>query len=176
MILGLAKRQVGKHKSDFNAKHFYDKYIENIEKNTIYHVSKPTHTNILKDFNTEIMKLIIEKSFEYVLPFRMGALRIKNKKTQLLLDDKGELITRKLTVNYKATRELWNSDIESYNKRKLIFYTNEHSDENKAFFYWNKKKMNFKNSYYKSFIPSRVNKRWLAATIKNPDLKVKYYE
>lgn len=175
-IRGLGKRQKSKNKGDFKTKEFYEAYINEIEKDTVYHVTKTIHTNILKEFNMEIMKLIIEKNFEYIIPFKLGNLRIKNRKVKLKLKQDGSVDCSKLPVDWIKTRELWNKDIECYNKRKLVYCTNEHSDEYKAFFYWNKKRCNFKHSYYKSFTASRTNKRWLAATIKNPDIKVKYYE
>jgi len=173
-MIEIAKRTEGKHKADFGTEYLYKKYKEVIiDKTSVYNVTRRQHTDVLKQINAGIMKLIIEKSFEFTAPFRLGYYRVKTRQMKYKFHENGDLNTRQIPVDYKATKEMWARNPEAKAKKKLVFITNEHYDEQKPFFYWNKQRINFTNGRFKSFVPSRANKRALAYQIKT--FKTKYY-
>lgn len=175
-MIGVAKRNKGKNKAKVVVRHLYAHYLENAPKgNTVYNVKNTIYTNILQDFNEALMALIIEKNFEYKLPYRLGSLRIRSRATKLSLKEDGSLDTKRIPVDWKATKKMWTDNPELHKLKKLVFITNEHTDGNAAGFYWMKKTAVVKNIYYRSFIVSRANKRRLAEVIKDPNIKVKYY-
>jgi len=59
-------------------------------------VSSSTYSVILNDFNKAISKEMLENAFEYILPFRLGIIRIKKYKAHYKVDEETGKIMKKL--------------------------------------------------------------------------------
>lgn len=163
----------GKNSADFTIKDIYKRYINTIEKNTIYDIKQVKFTSILKRFNTEILDLIVLKGYEVKLPM-LGVVRVSGRKVKLKLDENGNLDTSRLPVDYKATKELWSRDLEAAKNKKLIFITNNHTDGYKYFFHWTKGRV--KSISAVSFKLYRHHSRLISKVLKNREVynNVKY--
>ena len=133
----------------------YKYYISDKEKGTVLWVDRKTYTSIIKAANTMLADYILNESYHIVLPYLLGRLRIVKKRL--------DFAEGKLPIDWAATKK--------YGKR--IFHTNEHTNEYKYRWLWDKHHSNVKHSNYYSFIPCRTNSRKLAQSLFN---KIDYIE
>lgn len=116
--------------------------------------------NVLYDLNKTISNLVITKSFEYRLPFRLGHLRIIKKKLRLKIKD-GKIDTNSNMVDWEATFDYWEEKYGTRDKKilktikdkKRIYQLNEHSNGDIMSWYWNKKLCNVPNHTVYKFKP-----------------------
>ncbi len=184
----IKKRKIGdgKYKADIKTSDLYNYYKENIpvvdsitgkgKTSGAYDITNKMYSDILKDINNAIISLIILENFEFDLPFKLGHLSLKQRKIKFKLTESGELDTRYLNVDWKATNDLWNSNEESKKNKNLIFFTNEHTNGNRMSYWWSKKGASTVGikAYY--FLPSRDMKRKAAKFLQDTDLRLGYYE
>jgi hypothetical protein len=181
----IPKRSAGKKKVDVGNKDLYEFYksqlkpVESIaggETLGSYDIKAKLYGEVLRELNSRIFDLIILENFEFKLPYSLGKLSMVQKKVKIKLDENGELKTKNLAVNYKATNELWRNDEEARKNKTLIFHTNEHSDGNRMSYMWSKKgaKCQGLESYY--FLACRTIKRKPSKFLSDPDLKLMFYE
>ena len=90
---------------------FYNDYLDNIEKDTVYDINYTKYRAIVTDYFKHLRQRLIEEGKRIKLPYRMGTVQIVKSRPKHL--DK-----RSLRIDYKATKETG----------KLIFLLNEHSD------------------------------------------------
>lgn len=136
-----------KIKNVLTLKHSYKYYIKDIDKSSKFYIKEKQYRDICEDFNRMIMTEIIENGEFFVIPYRLGVLRIKKRRIDL----------NNLKPNFKVFNE-------EHIKSKFL---NEHSGGYYCRFYWNKNINTIvTNKTLYSFIPTRYNKRYLAKTIK----------
>lgn len=128
----------------------YKVYCEDYPKSK---VDKKMYIKICLTFFKECLNCLIEGG-EVRLPF-MGILKIVKRDRNF----------NKLQPNWKATKELWERDSESKEKKKLVYHLNEHSQGSFYRFFWRKGKV--KNLSIYSFLPVRSAKKTLALAIKD---------
>ena len=138
-------------------------------------ISSSLHSKILNSFNKKISKKIMEESFEYIIPYRLGNLRIKKYKPSIKIDENGNLDYKGLSPNWKATKELWKKDKDAKKNKKIVFHTNDHSDGYNYKWHFSNYRSNCENRSVYSFIPSRTNKRTLAELIKDEEFTGDFY-
>jgi hypothetical protein len=73
-------------------------------------VDYKTYAKIIKSFNQRIMEKILFEAFEFELPYRLGTIRIKKKKTHF--DQKV------MKIDWKKTKELG----------KRVYHINDHTN------------------------------------------------
>lgn len=140
-------------------------------------------SEIIKEFNLELSRIIIEEGTEFKLPVRLGFFRIKKYKKKIKINPDGTVDKSKMSVDWQKTRQQWakeypglsNEELKKIKGKTLIYHLNEHTDGYKFFLYWNKKESNAINRSVYSFIFTNVNYRWLAHTLKY-NYEVQYYE
>lgn len=146
-------------------------------------VDYKTFSEIIREFNLELSRILIDEGTEFKLPARLGFFRIKKYKKKIKLNEDGSIDKSKMSVDWKATKELWKREYPGIDKdslkqikgKPLVYHLNEHTDGYKFFLYWNKKGSNAVNRSVYSFIFTNVNHRWLAHTLKT-NHEVQYYE
>jgi hypothetical protein len=170
------KRGKGKIKVHYGRVDMYKHYIETTEKEPgKTQVSYSDYCAVLNKFNKDISKAIMEDAYEYILPNRVGTIRIKKYKPKIQLDDEGKLITNNLAVDYKATNELWRNNEEAKENKKLVYHLNNHSDGYRYVWYYSTYRSNLPNKSLYRFVPTRTNKRELSKLIKDDTFKGNYY-
>jgi len=140
-------------------------------------ISAGLYGTILKEFNKEVMKLIIYKNFQFELPGGMGMLSIKKAKSHPFeFNADGEIVKRNRPVNFPATKKLWDKDPKAKEAKKLVYYLNENTDGYIIGFKWDKNGKGFRWQRSYKFMASRWNKRWLGAVLKDDNIDVNYFE
>lgn len=128
---------------------FYNDYLNNIEKDTVYDIDYTRYRAIITDYFNYLQNQLIEEGKRVKLPYRMGTLQIIKSRPKHL--DK-----RSLRIDYQATKQTG----------KLILLLNEHSDMFKMRCWWNKTDMMVPNKSKYQLVLTRANKRNLAQIIK----------
>ena len=144
---------------------------------TLSDVSKMKELDIYEwyAYNKAISKEMLENAFEYILPFRLGIIRIKKYKAHYKVDEETGKIIGNLSPNWKATKELWKDNEKAKSEKKLVYHTNEHSDGYQYKWYFSNYRSNCINKSAYCFIPSRTNKRELASLIKDEEFDGDFY-
>lgn len=129
--------------------HSYQFYIKDIQPESKYNIEYKIYRSICEDANKLLMSQIIEDGWFFRMPYRLGVIRLKKRKVDF--------------KNLKPDFGLFNKSSEEYKNKHL----NDHSGNYYVKFYWNKKLATIiKNKTAYSFIPTRFNKRSLAALLK----------
>ena len=132
---------------------FYNDYLDNIEKDTVYDINYTTYRAIVTDYFKYLQQRLIEEGKMIKLPYRMGNVQVVKSRPKHL--DK-----RSLRIDYQATKQ----------ENKLVLLLNEHSDFFKYRYWWNKVDMMVPNKSQYQLVATRENKRRLAQIIKNKEL------
>jgi len=140
-------------------------------------------SNILKDFNLELARLLVEENLEFLMPANLGRVRLRKYKRHIRLNEDGTVDLRNQVVDWKATKDLWKKEYPGLNSielkkikgKPLVFHLNEHSENYVVRLFWNKKNCAIINRQVYSLILTRTNKRRIAALIKH-DPNTNYYE
>lgn len=161
----------------------YRKRIIGPFKKSEANISCATYADILKDFNTELAKVLILKSFDFKMPYKLGKLRIKRHHVKIELDKNGDIDKKRMAINWENTLELWSKQYPNMTKKELkkipnkqlIYHLNKHTECNIFSVYWNKIKSNISNINLYSFTFTFTNRRYLAQILKT-EPKIIYYE
>lgn len=139
-------------------------------------VSSSEFSAFCKEFNNRISDLIIYENFSFLIPFRLGRIRIRKYKPKVHIKEDGSMDKSRLRPDWNATKKLWKNNEEAKKEKKLIYHLNDHTDGYQHRWFWEKLTSNVKNNSAYSFIPSRNNKRTLAKALKDEDLEIDYFE
>ena len=153
-------------------------------------IDRQTFSNILKDFNLELARLIIEEAEEFKMPANLGTVRIRKYKISIKLNEDGSIDTRSSSVDWEATRNLWLREYPDYadeikskymptlkliKNKPMVYHLNEHTEGFVFRLFWNKYSSAIINRQMYSIVLTFTNKRRIAALIKsNPNTN--YYE
>jgi|TARA_R110002126_G_scaffold249043_1_gene391968 hypothetical protein len=172
----MKKRGEGKTNASFGRndmfKHYSTRSEDMVDR---FKVSPTKHSLILNKFNKEVSRMMLEEAFDFLLPHRIGTMRIKKYKPTLLKKN-GELNIRHLSVDWKKTNEMWENDTEAKKLKKVVYYENNHSEGYNYRWYFSNYRSLCKNKSAYCFKPTRTNKRHLASLVKDPDFKGDFYE
>jgi len=138
---------------------------------------------VLRDFNQEITRLMVEHGAEYKMPVRLGSIRIKKYKRAIRLNEDGSVNKNGMGVNWPESKSLWAreypgltpEELKKIRNKPLVYYLNEHTDGYRFILYWNKNGSNAKNRRLYSFVFTSVNNRYLGAILRS-NKKPEYYE
>lgn len=149
------KRGKSRVKADYKFNDIYNFYKELYKDKAL---PKATVMEIYKRLFPAIVQLIVFENMDYRMPARMGYLRVKKKLTGPKIDCNGELDTRDLSVDWKATKRMWLTkypgksaeEIKSIPDKPVVRELNEHSNGYRVFWFWDKTTNNLKNqnAYY----------------------------
>lgn len=145
----------------------YNYYCKYLRKRKEHHniVNCVVHAKVLNDFNKEVRRKIIEEAFDFIVPIKLGMYNVKKYKPKYLLDDKGEIITKRLPIDWKASKLI----------HKKVYHLNKHTDGYKYKYNYSFYRSILPNKSFYKFTPCRSSKRLLAKTIKDPDFNGDFY-
>ena len=167
----------GKRKviADYKFDDIYKYYKKNNPNN---YVSKQTVRKLYKEMFPYIVKMIVLDNFQFRMPANLGDLRIRKKETTPVLNEDGELDTRRLSVDWKATKQLWKKkypdktaeEIKEIPDKPLIRELNEHTDGYRYVWFWDKLTSSVPNqsAYYLDM--TRTNDQILSGASKTNNL------
>lgn len=116
-------RRHHKVKCHFGKADYYKHYAETVDNP----MSKSRYYQILMDYLTQIHNAVGNEGYTFNLPIRMGKIQLRKIKDQIKVNEDGS-IHNKLTINWKATKQLWAENEKAKEKKIKIRYLNEHTN------------------------------------------------
>jgi hypothetical protein len=143
---------------------------------------KATIKEIYKKLFPAIVKLIVFENLDYRMPARLGYLRVKKKLVEVRLDKDGNVDARRLSVNWKKTKEYWRKlypdktaqEIADLEGKPVIRELNENNGGYRLSWFWDKLTSNIKNQSAFYVNMTRDNDKILSRGAKLNDLN--FYE
>jgi len=146
-----------KIREPYTMKDFYEFYKNEYGDNRLYMVDKKLFYELVDEFYKRIMDLVLLKAEEFIMPYRLGSIRVIKRKISANS-------LRPLNIDWATTKKLG----------KYVYHLNEHSKNYRYLFHWEKRDKLVDNLYYYRLPMSRHNKRRLAKLIKSGEYD--YYE
>lgn len=143
----LAKRGKSKIQRDYTLRDIY-KYYASEHKNDEFSVDEKKYRDVILRFNKRAMNAILNESKELKLPYRLGSIRIRKCKM--------DIVNNRPKIDFGQSRKLG----------RTVYHLNMHSDGYYYKFYWNRTGCNAKNYRAFCFEPIRQNSRELSRIIK----------
>lgn len=168
------RRSKGIYTSDIGANDIYRFYCKRYD--NPYKLTQKQYSTVLSEFNSAIMKLMIEKAYVFLVPYTKFSLYIRGRKIKLIEMPNGEISKKGLRVNWKATTDLWEVDSDAYSRRQIVYHFNEHSARRNFRFILDIRRSRIRNRGLFMFLPARQWSRYLAKHIKENYNNVTYYE
>lgn len=162
---------------EFYSRTYYKEKVGNrmsINKRSRFYVTRTNYCNIISEFNKSMMQEVIYDNFEFILPARMGTIHIVKFKPKVRIDRTGRT-TYLLPINWKVTKELWNTDPEAKENKTLVRHLNEHTNGYICKLRYDKFKATYRWKSAYSFLPCRPFKDELAKFLQDPNREVNYY-
>lgn len=169
MILPSRRRQGKKnsYKATVNIRDVYVFYSEKYGTPSKGGCKQKEFRGIINEFNRYLADQII-KGEKVVLPFGLGCLEVLKKKQKYIIKD-GKLDTKQLLPDWPKTWEYWKTNQKAAAEKKLLFYTNEHTDNYRYKFNWDKYNTNVRGMRNYSFSPSKLLSRRLKEHLLDPE-------
>ena len=159
----IIRRTEGKINVDYGLRDYYKYY----NKNTKQAVDSKLFNKIISEFNKNIVELIIEKDLEFtpiMLQFTFCVRKIK----KVPKIENGKLVNNN-PIDWKTTKELWESDNETKEKKIIIKYSNNHTSKYVFRIKALKTGFTYKNKQLYRFKACRSFQRMLAKRILDPN-------
>ena len=127
-------------------------------------VDSKTYIDYANEFNKFLAEKVIE-GYEITLPARLGTLSIIGKKQKIKVDENGKIFG--LAPDWVKTKELWDNNPKAKEEKKLLYHTNNHTDNTIYKFLWSKNRILITNKILYSLRMTRDNKRKVHSLVKN---------
>ena len=121
-------------------------------------ISQPTFTSICHEFNSEIMRVILEEGFKFYVPSGLGIITVVKR-------NKGS-IDGVRQVNWAETNKIG----------KYVFHENDHTNGYFYRFLWRRLGYNFKNKTMYIFDALRRHKKRLNQILRDPSRSIDYLD
>lgn len=122
-----------------------------------------TYLQITSKYNKFLIEKVLDGK-EVTLPAKMGTLSILGKKQKVRFDEEGKIIG--LAPDWVKTKKLWEKNPEAKKLKKLVYHTNEHTDNTRYKFLWSKCRVLVENKTLYALRMTRDNKRAVHNMIK----------
>lgn len=172
---------------------FYKKHTVKLKKNATkeerlkvqfrYLVDRPTFVRVVKDFNKEVARMIIEDAIEFRMPSNLGKVRMIKYKDIIRLNEDGSLNLKKKPIDWKASYKLWEreypglsrKELYAIKKKPLVYHLNDHTNGYRFRLQWVKHGSAIINrGVYRIFF-TKANRHMIAEAVrKNPNIA--YYD
>lgn len=97
-----------------------------LDKDSKFYLSAAKYSQILDEFNLGTRDLIVNDSFDFIMPSRMGILGIRKRKVAPYINNQGDF-KNPLPIDWQSTYNLWEKDPKALEKKTLIRFRNKHS-------------------------------------------------
>lgn len=140
-----------------------------------HNLTQKKYFEIFKEYIEYVKKMMMENSFRFAIPGRLGYLYIYGYKVKYKLDENGNLDKRSLRVDWDATKKYWKelygdltvAELKEIKGKPKIYLLNKHSSGKRFRTQWNKTTAIFNNKRLYSIKGVRQYSRQLAKTVKN---------
>jgi len=145
----MKNRSKNKIQIDYTIDDIYN-YYHDMHKNDELNIDEKTFKKVLYTFNKRIFECMLEDSESFKLPKRLGTIRVKKVKMSFKEGSSCK-------IDWAMTKK--------YNKK--IYHMNDHTNNYRYRFYWQKDSCNAVNKTAYCYEATRKNKRRLAYLLKN---------
>lgn len=153
--------------TDYGMKDYYSFYTKKYNPN----ISRKKYNDVISDFNEEVIDMILNEGFEYLIPYIYITLCVrKDKRAPRIINGK---LYNNTPVDPVKTKQLWDSDPDAKERKLLVRFNNSHTSGYVFRIYAKKFSRTYKNKKYYKFRPARNFKRLLAKRI-NDESKDKF--
>lgn len=157
------KRTDGKINVDYGVREYYKYYKNTFEKT----VDSKKFNKVLSMFNTEIVNAIINDDLEFTPPMLQFTFCVRKiKKVPIIRDGK---VVNTSPIDWKTTKQLWEDDPETKEKKIIIKFTNNHTSRHVFRIKALKVGFTFKHKKLFRFKACRSFQRGLAKRILDPN-------
>lgn len=169
------KRGKRKVLADYKFEEIYNYYSERYGEKAL---PRATVKELYSKLFPEIVKLMVFDTIDYRMPARLGYLRVKKKKIEPKLDVDGNLDLRRLSVDYKKTKKLWEEiypgktaeEIKAIEDKPVVRELNESNGGYRVTFFWDKTTCNIPNQSAYYIKMTRGNCKILSHGVKHNNL------
>jgi len=161
---------------DIGSNEIYKHYVDNldsVEKEVGYAIPQRIINAAVFDLNKKLVENMILKNRFIAMPYNLGSLGIMKNKPLVKMKENGRL---NLAIDFYETNKLWEENPEAKESKRYMYHRNLHSGGYVASFRWIKKKARVKNIFGYKFVPVKQAKRDLAKAMKDPLIKVDFFE
>jgi hypothetical protein len=145
-------------KTELNIRSSYKLYKEKVETP----INEKEYVNIANGYMQFLIQKVIEGE-EITIPARLGTMFIQGTKKSLKFNKDGVPL---LPPNWAKTKQLWDSNPEAKQTKKIVYCLNEETDGVVYKLLWSKNRVPIENKLYYNFILTRANKRAIHQQIK----------
>lgn len=143
---------------------------------------RSTMREVYKRLFPAIVELMVFDNFELRLPARLGHIRVKKKLVEPKLDENGNIDARRLSVDFKKTKKLWQKlypgktakELKAIKDKPLVRELNEDFNGYRVTWFWDKTICNIPNQSAYYIKMTRDNCRILSNGVKYNNLN--FYE
>lgn len=121
-------------------------------------VGRNTFMQLVSGFNDFVRNKIIE-GHHVSFPEKVGSMYIMGSPVHPKVDEWGKI--RGLSVDWKATKEMWSRDPQKKEEKKVIYHFNEHTNGIRYRVRWSKKRMFIRNRDFYMFFFTRGNRKFV---------------
>jgi hypothetical protein len=145
-------------KTELNIRSSYKLYKEKVETP----INEKDYVNIANGYMQFLIQKVIEGE-EITIPAKLGTMFIQGTKKSLKFNKDGVPL---LPPNWAKTKQLWDSNPEAKQTKKIVYCLNEETDGVVYKLLWSKNRVPIENKLYYNFILTRANKRAIHQQIK----------
>jgi hypothetical protein len=167
---------MAKNSLDIGSNDIYETYVaslDSFEKKQGYLLSQKVINAAVFELNKKLVENMIMDNKFINLPYNLGTLAILKHQPTIKRKKNGNL---SLAIDYGETNKLWRDNPEAKETRRYVYHTNSHSGGYIASFKWLKSQAKTKNIFGYKFVPVKQAKRDLAKAMKDPLIKVDFFE
>lgn len=165
MLTYSRKNSANRIQKDLGKKDFYKVYKKLAVNRMDYQTFNKVLFNKDNGLFAEIIKMLIFEAYIWTLPEYLGKIAITKRKFKINLLSNGEVDLRGRLVDWKATKELWESD-DRHKEKKTLVYLRRKDIFCIKWFYTKKYTVFNKSIGYYSFEPVRTLKSYLEQCVK----------
>jgi hypothetical protein len=137
-----------------------------------YNIYKENNGKLKKKEFTKInymyMEFLINKVTSGSLvhfPAKTGTLCVAGSKMRIKRGDDGKIMG--MSIDWKNTLKYWKENPKAKESKKMLYFTNEHTDGYRYKYRWSKVNINALNKFLYRFVAARANKRVIWRNILN---------
>jgi len=175
-VVQLQLLRMAKNSLDIGSTQIYENYIadlDSFERAQGYLLPQKVINAAVFDLNRRLMENMIMNNKFINLPYNLGNLAILKYQPKVRRKKNGNL---SLAIDYGETNKLWKDNPEAKDNRRYVYHTNRHSGGYIASFKWLKSRAKTKNIFGYKFVPVKQVKRDLAKAMKDPLIKIDFFE
>jgi hypothetical protein len=141
-------------KTRYSATDAYCIYLEEIKDTDLHKIEIKKYLEIVYGYFQFLLAHIFDGKI-IMLPERLGNMFIRGQKKKLRFNENGDILNG--NINWKATKELWNTNEEAKLEKRLVYNFNEHTNGYTYSLIWKHDDMYLRHHMFYTFDGARYS-------------------